>query len=576
MPVFGGGGGQTTSARTIWANPAAAVPRSLCQKAQYTYPKGYSTWEPALLNAGALQGQYKADTISGNNGDPVNVWSDCSGRGFDAAASTAPSLATAFLNGLNVVEFNPSVSASYLSLPAGLTTGLAEGSVFFVAKSRIDPPAFSLFTGPVFGEVGTNVNDGAYPWTTGTIFDDFLSTSWQTVGDPGNLAAWHMGSFRSKANDWRYAFNAADFYTTGTNTVGASGGGFIGRNTSGNTFDGHIAEIVFCSSFLNETQRQLIEGYLAWKWGLQALLPVGHTWTASAPPPDAAQSSIIAYSLTAAQGTFSYTGQAALFYAGTDLAAAQGAFTYTGQAAGLTRAFLSPGGQATFTYTGQAANLLRGLVLVAAQGSFSYSGQTATMQPGIGITGALGTFAYTGQAANLLYGRNMAAGQGTFALSGQTSNLTYRAILTAAQGTFSYSGQASNLLRGAILAAANGSYSYSGQAVGFLASMAAGQGSFSLTGQAALLRLGLSLIAGRADFAYYGQPALGTLVRTPFVRHNAPIEALALSLPAPASASIVAAFAPVAPQGSVAAAAISPPAAFSVSPAPPPATLEEA
>jgi len=46
---------------------------------------------------------------------------------------------------------------------------------------------------------------------------------------------------------------------------------------------GKIAEIVFTSGQISTNDRQLLEGYLAWKWGTQALLPGGHPY-ASAPP----------------------------------------------------------------------------------------------------------------------------------------------------------------------------------------------------------------------------------------------------------------------------------------------------
>jgi hypothetical protein len=43
-----------------------------------------------------------------------------------------------------------------------------------------------------------------------------------------------------------------------------------------------IAEVIMVQS-TNTTTRQLIEGYLAWKWGLQGSLPVGHPYISAAP-----------------------------------------------------------------------------------------------------------------------------------------------------------------------------------------------------------------------------------------------------------------------------------------------------
>ena len=46
---------------------------------------------------------------------------------------------------------------------------------------------------------------------------------------------------------------------------------------------GYINEVIVYNTALTTTQRQQIEGYLAWKWGLQASLPSGHPYQNSAP-----------------------------------------------------------------------------------------------------------------------------------------------------------------------------------------------------------------------------------------------------------------------------------------------------
>jgi hypothetical protein len=44
-----------------------------------------------------------------------------------------------------------------------------------------------------------------------------------------------------------------------------------------------IAELILFTTALSTTDRQKIEGYLAWKWGLQASLPGGHPYFSAAP-----------------------------------------------------------------------------------------------------------------------------------------------------------------------------------------------------------------------------------------------------------------------------------------------------
>jgi hypothetical protein len=58
--------------------------------------------------------------------------------------------------------------------------------------------------------------------------------------------------------------------------------GAVGNN--GQPLVGYIAEIlVFSSAIPGSQQRRRVEGYLAWKWGLQDKLPSA-TWYRDRPP----------------------------------------------------------------------------------------------------------------------------------------------------------------------------------------------------------------------------------------------------------------------------------------------------
>jgi hypothetical protein len=52
---------------------------------------------------------------------------------------------------------------------------------------------------------------------------------------------------------------------------------------SGGAFLGNVGEVICFTTPLNTVQRQAMEGYLAWKWGLQGSLAAGHPYL-SAPP----------------------------------------------------------------------------------------------------------------------------------------------------------------------------------------------------------------------------------------------------------------------------------------------------
>jgi hypothetical protein len=179
---------------------------------------------------------------------------------------------------------------------------------------------------------------------------------------------------------------------------------------------------------------------------------------------------VTGYTLTAAQGSLTLSGQAATPKYGRLLTAAQGSYTLSGQAAGLLFGYRLTAAQGSYALTGQAAGL-------------AYSGSTYT------LVAAQGSLTLTGQAAGLLTARLLTAAQGSYALTGQAAGLLFGYRLTAAQGAHTLTGQAAGLLAARLLTAAQGSYTLSGQAVALLIArlIAAGQGGYTLTGRAVAL-----------------------------------------------------------------------------------------
>jgi hypothetical protein len=53
-------------------------------------------------------------------------------------------------------------------------------------------------------------------------------------------------------------------------------------NRVGNALAGHYGETVITDD-VSDSKRQKIEGYMAWKWGIESQLPIGHPYKASPP-----------------------------------------------------------------------------------------------------------------------------------------------------------------------------------------------------------------------------------------------------------------------------------------------------
>jgi hypothetical protein len=70
----------------------------------------------------------------------------------------------------------------------------------------------------------------------------------------------------------------------GTRTVSVTTGNIGADNSTNSRLTGSISEIQVYNTYHTETQRQRVEGYLAWKWGLQSSLPSGHPYKSAAPP----------------------------------------------------------------------------------------------------------------------------------------------------------------------------------------------------------------------------------------------------------------------------------------------------
>lgn len=82
--------------------------------------------------------------------------------------------------------------------------------------------------------------------------------------------------------------------------IGGSSGGTYDTNT--------FAEVIHYNTALTSAQRQQVEGYLAWKWGLQNTLPSGHPYRYNSNIPSLANSSTtLSATWTASPDAFSYT-----------------------------------------------------------------------------------------------------------------------------------------------------------------------------------------------------------------------------------------------------------------------------
>ncbi len=229
------------------------------------------------------------------SGTAVTQWNDKSGNGNNLSAEGIYSnavVASNYQNKLNVLNFSgsnvyrsPLNSAPYPAdsfFVISLKTGATRNDIFSVAAAAADD-----FTGITTGAYSTN-----YEWNqASSLGSRSYNTGFvETVG-PFLLMNWTLANNNMvlRRNTVSIGGSTAYTWTKPTNAVY-----YLGIRISPNVywggvpdvpFNAYVAEIVSYSSALSLENRQQVEGYLAWKWGLQASLPITHPFKYFPPSP---------------------------------------------------------------------------------------------------------------------------------------------------------------------------------------------------------------------------------------------------------------------------------------------------
>jgi hypothetical protein len=227
---------------------------------------------------------YAADQeVAYSNGQSVSTMTNLTVGGSNATAfGTGPTYVTNILNSLPIYRFanNPCRTASSYSF--------TDFTFYLIFRNTSGADSFERLVdqdyqnGFWFGRsestantFGGGVREGSPPY--GVFVNTATDGQWNIIANQRDGTVhnvWNNGDFANRAS------NSVVATATTTNVVGI--GGWYNNNTQqAQNID--IAEIVFYNSALDSTERNLIEGYLAHKWGLQSNLPVGHPYKDVAP-----------------------------------------------------------------------------------------------------------------------------------------------------------------------------------------------------------------------------------------------------------------------------------------------------
>ena len=301
-------------------------------------------------------------TITGTS--QVTLWQNKGLLGSSANASNLTNSCSSgnTLNGLNFIRIP---AGAELKFTAALNT--QPRSWFIVGKLNTTLNSTYQYAGFV-NQTVANGQDSV------VMFYSNASTNGVAVG-PSGVAIVNMGYFTSSTSYSPFIVTNINSLYTSLNAVTMNGTSLsidpttniaaanyntssilytIGTARYGTSLD--VMEILFYSGDVTPTQRQTVEGYLAWKWGLQNNLPANHLYYSSSPVsntvPTAPTSvtavagnsqAIVSFTAPASSGSSAITSYT--------VTSSPGNITATGAASPITVTGLTNGTAYTFTVT---------------------------------------------------------------------------------------------------------------------------------------------------------------------------------------------------------------------------------
>jgi hypothetical protein len=287
----------TTRKRSVNALALAAV--AIAALALTTPASAAPLWTPADITTELWLDASDASTITETAG-AMSQWNDKSGNARNATQATAanqPTTGALTQNGLNVISFDG--TNDYFDLGTGLD--------WMAGTSHV---AFGVLLNTNYSNLyGAATNGGANANRLHVGFRDataYRMNFWANDYNPAITANYNVGQYNFMRWDWSQGGNKSIYANAKLEGTGGSPAGTIAAMSAGGRInnvvvggnqgilDMELAELVFVEGTPTQDTIDKIEGYLAWKWGLQANLPSGHAYENAAPIPEPATMSLLA------------------------------------------------------------------------------------------------------------------------------------------------------------------------------------------------------------------------------------------------------------------------------------------
>ena len=225
------------------------------------------------------------------NGTSITSWVDKSLSGntcSNASSINSPVLYSSILNGKPVLSFTgPAVlnttTSQWLDNTV-MTFPNTKNTIFaLVYNDNSTSKSFTANNYIISGRADALISYSSY---SGNNFATFIGSGsgWNDLNtntpSQNMNGVWAITGMTLNTNVLTPYYNGTALNTR-SGTMGSTTGFIIGDAPSGyrgQCWNGYMAEIIMFPTVLGNTQRQQVEGYLAWKWGLQGNLPAGHPY----------------------------------------------------------------------------------------------------------------------------------------------------------------------------------------------------------------------------------------------------------------------------------------------------------
>ena len=250
----------TGQVQTVSTNPALLSPSTIMSGLQLWFDASDPNGTGVMPGAGT-----------------ITSWIDKSGNGRNAAVTGTFTVIPNAMNGLPVVSMTNTLYANATSY----ATATVNGTIVF-------PSYFNVIS--VYKVV--TAMQYSTPWTytiadsTGYPLDQ--SYTQRYINNGSNASAYNIGSTTNTVLVTQLFNPTYVEYLNGSTTASLTVGGLPNSQATSfiigtrpdrvTSFNGYMCEIIAYNTYMSTANQQVLEGYLAWKWGIQGNLPAAHPY----------------------------------------------------------------------------------------------------------------------------------------------------------------------------------------------------------------------------------------------------------------------------------------------------------